>query len=242
MENLPTRIEPPNQDSTQHDSYMATLTMGGAGLEPAAVRTLSPHPIPLGHPTPLWGWEFGVTECSSSTRLEIGSLQPCVQPRYDGVYSTYRQNTSTHSLATPSGRHASAGGRQAGKSPHYRPTLRPYAQPVLPPRKPPAPPAVPGTRPQPQTTPMPCPARARTSTHTTRHAQHAPIPANRLNAVPSMRPHSNAVPSTHPYLNAHRTSCPACARFRTPRSSPLPRPSVRQGVLSRDLGPQVRLV
>ena len=53
MENLPTRIKPPNQDSTQHDSYMATLTVGGAGLEPTAARTLSPHPIPLGHPTPL---------------------------------------------------------------------------------------------------------------------------------------------------------------------------------------------
>ena len=32
---------------------MATLTVGGAGLEPTAARTLSPHPIPLGHPTPL---------------------------------------------------------------------------------------------------------------------------------------------------------------------------------------------
>ena len=31
---------------------MATLTVGGAGLEPTAVRTLSPHPIPLGRPTP----------------------------------------------------------------------------------------------------------------------------------------------------------------------------------------------
>jgi hypothetical protein len=152
------------------------------------------------------------------------------------------KHPSTHSLATPGGRHASAGGRQAGKSPHYRPILRPYAQRVLSPRKPPAPPTVPGTRPHPQTTPMPCPARARTSTHTTRRAQHAPIPANRLNAVPSTCPHSNAVPSTRPYLNAHRTPCPARARIRTPRSSPLLRPSVRQGVLSRDPGPQVRLV
>ena len=69
----------------------------------------------------------------------------------------------------------------------------------------------------------------RLHTHTTRRAQHAPIPANRLNAVPNTRPHSNAVPSTRPYLNAHRTPCPACARIHTPRSSPLPRPSVRQG-------------
>ena len=135
--------------------------------------------------------------------------------------------------ATPGGRHASAGGRQAGKSPHYRPILRPHAQRVLSPRKPPAPPAVPGTRLHPQTTPMPGPARIRTSTHTTRRAQHAPIPANRLNAVPSTRPHSKAVPSTRPYLNAHRTPCPARARI--PRSSPLPRPSVRQRVLPETL-------
>ena len=47
------------------------------------------------------------------------------------------------------------------------------------------PPAVHGTRPHPQTTPMSCPARARTSLHTTRRTQHAPIPANRLNAVPA---------------------------------------------------------
>ena len=117
------------------------------------------------------------------------------------------------------GRHASAGGRQAGKSPHYRHILRPYAQRVLSPRKPPAPPAVPSTRrhpqtahrnavpntrpypqmpaPQavpstrlcPQTTPMPYPARARTSTRTARRVRHAPAPANHLNAVPSTRPH-----------------------------------------------------
>ena len=90
----------------------------------------------------------------------------------------YTAPPSTHSLATPGGRHASAGGRQAGKSPHYRPILRPYAQRVLSPRKPPAPPAVPGTRPHPQTTPMACPARARTSTRTARRAQHAPASAH----------------------------------------------------------------
>ena len=187
--------------------------------------------------------------------------------------SLARDNTlqpSTHSLATPGGRHASAGGRQAGKSPHYRPILRQYAQRVLSPRKPPAPPAVPGTRPHPQTTPMPCPARARTSTHTTRRAQHAPIPANRLNAVPSTRPHSNACParartSTHTARRAQHA--PASAHHALLRysarqyargsfletldlksawydatASPLPRPSVRQGVLSRDPGPQVYLV
>ena len=142
-----------------------------------------------------------------------------------------KTSRATHSLATPDGRHASAGGRQAGKSPHYRPILRPYAQRVPSPRQPPAPPAVPGTRPPPQTTPMPCPACARTSTHTARRAQHAPIPANCLKAVPS----------TRPYLNTHHTPCPAHIRIRTPRSSPLPRPSVRQGVLSGDPRSQVRL-
>ena len=50
------------------------------------------------------------------------------------------------------------------------------------------------------------------------------------------------MPSTRPYLNAHRTPCPARARIRTPRSSLLPHPSVRQGDLSRDPGSQVRLV
>ena len=92
---------------------------------------------------------------------------------------------------------------------------------------------------------MPCPARVRTSAHTTRRSQHGPIPANRLNSVPSTRPYSNAVPSTRPhskavpctrpYLNAHRTPWPAVARIRTLPSSPLPRPSGRQGVLPETL-------
>ena len=100
--------------------------------------------------------------------------------------------------------------------------------------------------------------------------QHAPIPANRFNAIPSTRPHSNAVPSTRPHLNAHRTPCPARAAsahhallrcparqyargsfhgtldLRSARydatASPLPRTSVRKGVLSRDPGRQVYLV
>ena len=40
---------------------MATLTVGGAGLEPTAVRTLSPHPIPLDHPTPRLSEDYQIT-------------------------------------------------------------------------------------------------------------------------------------------------------------------------------------
>jgi hypothetical protein len=110
---------------------------------------------------------------------------------------------ATHSLATPGGRHASAGGRQAGKSPHlptyFLPADRPHRHPWparVRTRKPPrcraqhapvpqrTPQAVPSTRPCPQTASMPCPARARTPMPCpARASQRAP------HAVPSTRPH-----------------------------------------------------
>ena len=72
-------------------------------------------------------------------------------------------------------------------------------------------------------------------------AKHAPALQCRAKHAPALQcraqhaPHSKAVLSTRPYLNAHRTPCPARARIRTPRSSPLPRPSVRQGVVPETL-------
>ena len=81
----------------------------------------------------------------------------------------------------------------------------------------------------------PCPARVRTRKPLRCRAQHASVPQRTPHAVPSTRPHSKAVPSTSPYLNAHRTLCPARARIRTPRPSPLRRPSVRHGVLPETL-------
>ena len=130
------------------------------------------------------------------------------------------------------GRHASAAGRQAGKSPRYRPILRLCAQRVFSFCRLTALLAVPSTRPDLQTAHhnavpstrlyldvhrTPCLARARTRTPPRCRAQHAPVPQRVPHGVLSTRPH----PQT---------------------TSPLPRTSIRQGVLSRDPGPQVHLI
>ena len=103
--------------------------------------------------------------------------------------------------------------------------------------------AVSSTRPYPQTasmpcrargrTPMPCPARARTSTRTARRAQHAPASAHHaLLRCPARQYARGSFPETLDLKSAWYDA----AAF------PLPRTSVRQGVLSRDPGPQVYLV